>query len=105
MISKEDRALVAKFCRAYVKWLDRGAPEREPFWRWFGLCYNSGIFELDDIVGDILEDEGLDPDFPFNGGNEDMYKEEARDGIMHLNPERIAWVREHAVLDGENETL
>lgn len=93
-------AELTAFYRAYAKWLDDGAPEDKPFARCFGLCSNT--FRYSNEVGHRIENEmriqfknaDLPVNYPFNDSSR-YYDEEAAFNQMHLNPNRIQWVREH----------
>ena len=91
------------FLRAWLAWVEAGAPESDAFERFAGLCSNfrwymcgNGASESDRehavfYLQDIFKSEGLDEDYPFGGP--DVYYEEAYDDTSHLNEQRIAWVR------------
>lgn len=93
---------LAKFLSAYLAWVDSGA-HTESFTRRKGLCSNfhhylfgvcqtmDEIEEEDDKLKDLFISDGLDSEFPFGG--EELYFEEIEREIVHLNPERLAWVR------------
>ena len=86
-----------KFFRDYKAWLEAGAPDRNPFWRAYGLCANSAcasgvISLLSHVFG---EDEDV-ANFPFTSrhklGREDGYYAEMHNDSSYLNPERRAFV-------------
>jgi hypothetical protein len=91
------------FYRAYAQWLDRNAPNLQPFRRNEGLCralltygtelYPERVFHADDEMDRQFEDAGLDVSYPFG---KDEYALHRSAATMHLDPKRTAWVREHA---------
>jgi len=92
-----------RFYREYAQWLHNGAPDREPFRRCVGLCTalrtdytvvsQETRMELKREMQDQFEAAGLDRSFPFGTTR---YYELRESNTQHLDPERIAWVREHA---------
>lgn len=90
---------IKEFCIAYLAWVEAGAPDDTPFSRRHGLCANYNYFcrdpydygdykawdEINDLVGG---------DYPFGG--KDTFYEEVDKNTTHLNPARLAWVKEHA---------
>lgn len=95
------------FYRDYAAWLDAGAPEHQPFSRSEGLCYSlivwcyhkntgeSGKTVLLMALSMSFHQAGLLRGTPFNEGITE-FSLEAQGKACHLNPKRIAWVREHA---------
>jgi hypothetical protein len=92
-----------QFLSAYLKWVESGAKEEEPFSRRRGLCSNfeDWLWERKETVGqvqfensqlfDLFRSDGLDSVYPF-GGAEAFY--DAMDSeTQHLNQARIDWVR------------
>lgn len=84
------------FYDAYLNWLERGAPNYDPFKRSLGLCNN--LRRWMGIVGSAARHEmttqfkaaGLDESYPF-----DPTEPYGLD-FKHDNPARIEWVRAHA---------
>lgn len=91
--------LLQAFYNTYAAWLDAGAPEGQPFYRHAGLCHNLGKFGGDrDAYVEMtrqFEAAGLDYKYPFDY-NMENYRSQSDDETMHLNPERIKWVKDHA---------
>lgn len=82
------------FYIAYGVWLDRGAPDGEPFWRNEGLCDNwigQGIHKSGRALAMQFAQAGRDRHYPFGGAG--VFDDEEWLETMHLNPIRIAWVR------------
>lgn len=111
-MAKQSETLTA-FYRAYAAWLDEGAPEHPTLSRGYGLCQNlcnycddaglsrAEVCEAIDDLDTQFIDAGFEPNYPFNPGRsaeylKEKYAGERHDGECHLNPARIAWVREHA---------
>lgn len=83
-ISPELRA----FLQDWIDWVDRGAPDDQPYAREYGLCYNSVAYpgnrlwaQLDYIFGGRH--------MPFGGD----YYYRTLTGTQHECPNRLAWVR------------
>lgn len=100
------RKLIA-FFKAWLDWVDNGAPERDPFSRSSGLCHaaEEGGHDVRSELKEIFYREahaGLieDPVYPFEEGDYDKRLEE---WSMHECPKRIAWVREKLKAAGEIE--
>ncbi|UVD31660.1 hypothetical protein Pondi_00019 [Escherichia phage Pondi] len=86
-----------EFYQAYAAWLDAGAPEDQPFSRAYGLCDNLFTRGCYDILRELkghFKSEGYDPAYPFGGS--EVFETEMDNEEMHLNPERIKWVKDHA---------
>jgi len=93
------------FAQAYVDWLDRGAPEGDPFAYRAGLCdalwayrkqHNLSVEWEDDQFSNLVnkfEARGLDEFYPF--GKSD-YVSRRRAATMHKCPRRTAFIRELA---------
>lgn len=89
-----------QFYNDYAAWLDAGAPEGQPFVRSQGLCINLWDWSEHNVNLDIelsnqFKDAGLDEDYPFNVNGNDHHRETDSE-LMHLNPLRIKWVKDHA---------
>lgn len=85
------------FYQAYSEWLDEGAPDGYMFDRLSGLCYNLWCWSdyTDGLCSEMKQQfrkAGLDTEYPFDETRE-AYLECDN---MHLNPRRVAWVKEHA---------
>lgn len=84
----------------WLAWVDRGAPDMEPYDRSVGLCpsldWYIGHAGAPDWLrmeqGDLFELDERDPNYPFG---EREYWEHAKGCSQHLDPARLAWVREH----------
>jgi len=94
------------FYQAYTAWLDDGAPEDAPFSRCNGLCSNlirfmkqqavslAQCWPLANELEQQFDSRGLSDSYPF--GDVEEYENECNANECHLNPLRIAWVKEHA---------
>ncbi|UGO52676.1 hypothetical protein OPT79_43 [Klebsiella phage vB_KpnD_Opt-79] len=89
------------FYKAYAAWLDAGAVNKGAFWRDCGLCTCIVSWTNDDEGYELLNEmksqftaAGLSDRFPFNVSDED-YAREHLNSAMHLNEDRVAWVRKH----------
>lgn len=94
-----------QFYVAYAAWLDADTPACGPFTRDNGLCDNLGSYidkldewteDWDDVPAEMIKsfmNEGLDRLYPFNCGSSVEYADECNHHTVHLNPQRIAWVR------------
>jgi hypothetical protein len=91
------------FLRAWLDWVEAGAPEDDVFERSCGLCNNFNWYmrnqnvlefelggEMDALI-EVFKMDGLDETYPFGG--EDAYFDEGPNNVMHLNSARLAWVR------------
>lgn len=81
------------FLRDWLEWVERGAPEGEPYWRENGLCDNAfksraGCF----VLGD-LESAFDDDSYPFGCGD---FHRRYHDRTMHECPKRLAFARANA---------
>lgn len=92
------------FYRDYAAWMDSGAPNGDVFRQNRGLCTCLSRWCAANGINEYLNVDmnwqfvsaNLDSIYPFNGGDHQGYSREVRKNACHLNPERIAWVREHA---------
>lgn len=96
---------LTKFYRAYLAWVDAGAitPQFSTHW---GLCSAASFFCADDIRGELKRQFVLafgDSEYPFGG--RESYRRDSDHDEIHLNPARMAWVREHAAYPLESEQL
>lgn len=93
---------LTEFYREYSAWLDSGAPENAPFKRTAGLCYSIKLLygrrEVTDIVRSEMSAQfcaaRLDRSTPFNS-DVNTYADESDTCSIHLNPQRIQWVKDH----------
>ena len=84
------------FYKAYAAWLDAGAPDLQPFDRRHGLCGAIQVYGMKRWhIKRQLAEAGLDTIYPFGG--EYAFETEYDNATAHLNPDRIEWVRKHAV--------
>ena len=89
------------FYRAYVKWLDDGAPDEQPFFRSFGLCSAIDVFldnlwkrsQIKNEMSQQFEAAGLHARYPF--GNIEYYRRMEK-GTVYKQLARVTWAREHA---------
>jgi len=91
------------FLADWIKWVDAGAVDGQPFERRHGLCYcfESWLEEIgvaegdadDEVYGltDVFGADRLNRAYPFGGG--ELFYEESGADAMHLNENRIQWVR------------
>jgi len=83
----------------WLKWAENGAPDNECFYRGFGLCVAvafTGGMPLGEELEAIFAAQGLGRSHPFG---KKAYNEGFDNKTMHLDPNRLAWVR--AQLEGE----
>lgn len=86
-----------QFYNDYAAWLDKGAPEGQPFHRHVGLCMSvtQAPYCLPPWkIKKQLEEAGLDTIYPFGG--EYQFETDFDNATMHTNPLRIQWVKDHA---------
>lgn len=90
-----------EFLKAYKQWLDAGAPDKDPFHRNAGLCYNAEIVADGGDIWDALHQRlslfYSDAEYPFYDGEwyatrASQYGVECINNRCHLNPKRIAFV-------------
>lgn len=94
------------FYKDYLGWINRGAPDREPYSRRIGLCTNliyfANNFKEVDEEGELalklftelrwqFRAAGLSDTYPFI--DRDDFIKEGREEIAHLNETRILWVK------------
>lgn len=97
------------YYKAYADWLDNGATPYRPFSRGVGLCSNLRYYtgadnililtRLERQLADQFEDAGLSAAYPFGEEAFDLCLDQNN---MHLDPNRIAWVKSH-LEKGENQ--
>lgn len=80
------------FLRDWLDWVERGAPQQNPYTRKEGLCDNSKRFDETRRVYADLE-HALRQQFPFG---EDDYMARAVDLTQHECPKRLAFARASA---------
>jgi hypothetical protein len=79
----------------WLAWVDRGAPDGEPYDRGVGLCTNAEQFDCNSdlnecALGSLIElFDG--EECPFGGGLD--YHRDIMNRTQHLNEARLAWVR------------
>ena len=81
-----------EFLQSWLQWAELGAPNVRIFDRTKGLCYCTMSWEERydvDIIAE-LDDLFLDERYPF-GMKE--YADASKDGTMHLDVNRLTWVR------------
>lgn len=78
------------YLATYRDWIDAGAPEGKPFSRRHGLCGNAGA-AMPDLVTMLRADFAMSVSYPFGGA--DLFLRERLRHTMHLNKDRIAYVR------------
>lgn len=108
---KKQSELLTAFYRAYLEWVESGAPDEQPFRRDRGLCSNFDKFilsncqsddkyvlfkELNKELKDQFTEAGLCQSFPFNDGSFEYFYNECQSGYPWKNPVRIDWVKSHA---------
>lgn len=89
---------LVKFYQSYWDWVNKGAPDLEPFARNLGLCSNLcycvySFYACQDIKKAMklqFTEAGLNRTFPFGEEEYDMH---GMDETMHKDPNRLAWVR------------
>lgn len=108
-MTKQSKELT-KFYRAYLDWLEKGAPHGNPFYRDCGLCTNLSSYESDNntSVGrhsapykemkaqfwaEKLNGKIEDELYPFGFGE---FRKGVMEKCMHENAARIQWVKDHA---------
>lgn len=101
--------MIKEFCKAYVAWLDDGAPlNHQVFYRDQGLCsafvrwaHGEGHTPSSIANGRVQMEQMFARNghysYPFGGFY--MYHADRRNETMHLNTARVAWVRRHAEHD------
>jgi hypothetical protein len=87
-LSREEKQML----REYVDWIDKGAPNLEPFFRGIGLCGNAHC--------------GSNRNVHFNGVFPCLYPfayyESSQPHQEYSNPARIAWARANAAAKDTN---
>lgn len=87
-ISPELRA----FLQDWLDWVERGAPEGEPYGRSYGLCLNARYewgYALSSELERLFAAQGLNAATPFGSG----YFARAVGKTQHECPKRLEWVR------------
>lgn len=92
--------ILKQFYQEYCDWLMAGAPKHPSFKKHHGLC--SALFlwlepgfkeRVLTRLREHLSNSGLSTLFPFNSSGRN-YFQESRNNACHLNPKRIAWVKQ-----------
>lgn len=102
---KTPEELLKEFYQDILKWIEARCPADHPYYTTsFGLCFNlerwkfennlSVGTELDNLQYRMFAEAGLHPHCPFEEWNE--YCKRKFSGTMFENPQRLAWVRDHA---------
>lgn len=110
---KQQSTMLTEFYKAYLAWIESGAPDRSPFSRATGLCANLERFcgskglrypEIALLLveqGGLFKKAGLSEDYPFdnNDNPEDLpfytYEIASDKREHHLNEARLNWVKSH----------
>jgi len=98
-MTKKEKARLRSFLRSYMKWVNAGAPDGQPYSTCFGLCSAACRYDDDKDnrfpnqvyygLGAMLErDFEENSNYPF-GGCEVYLKSSGR---HHENPARLAWI-------------
>lgn len=91
---------LTQFYREYKAWLDNGAPHKEPFYRFDGLCCSIEESQVEDKckckcfeeLSAQFIDSDLDHNYPFG---KESFRARDNDNTQHLDPKRIKWVEDH----------
>ena len=74
----------------WLDWVERGAPEGEPYSRRYGLCSNLDRFDdVSDELSEVFRLQDLDDTIPFGCD----YDIRSLSRTQHECPKRLAWVR------------
>lgn len=87
----DDQWLLA-YLKDWLAWVERGAPNREPYWRHVGLCCNSLFFHGDAANRAMKKrfKRFTSPTHPFGYEN---YEARMETNTQHECPKRLRWVR------------
>lgn len=90
-----------QFLKAWLEWAESGGGASKVFSRYQGLCncatdwvFSRPVHRKPQLLSELRKlfiAQNLNPDFPFGGRA--VFSIESVTGGMHLNPERLAWVR------------
>ena len=86
-----------QFLADWLAWAEAGAPKHPVFTRHWGLCgcaFHYGGHRLRHEVRKALSFVS----YPFGGENE--FNIRIKDRTQHLNPARLAWVRQQLGMEG-----
>jgi hypothetical protein len=98
--------MLKRFYQELQEWIDAGQPRGTVFEPDCGLCLNLEMWGYDEANQELADElvleqsvlfaeAGLDSDYPFD--DHDTYIQAHCDDSMYTsNPERLAWVKEHA---------
>jgi len=89
----EDVPRLKEFCQEMLAWIDGGCGEHDDFCPTVGLCTNYRMLFLANSLEYYLI-ATMDTVHPFGGVN--MYFEESETQTLYQNPQRLAWLKEHA---------
>ena len=73
----------------WLAWVERGAPEEEPYFRSDSLCW--ALIGHEAELKELFIAQGLSTAYPFGG--EDRFDSDLETSTMHENPLRLDWVR------------
>lgn len=97
-------AIIELFLKSYLSWVQAGHPETKTFVNRYGLCGNLAKFltrldiplksrrSVEYNLTQMFYDDKLDVELPFDIGLR-SFRNQAYNGKLHKNPERIAWVK------------
>ena len=89
-----------RFLAEWLEWVEKGAPDEEPFCRRRGLCSgledwnlerDFDVEEGEEELRCLFKADGLDGVYPFGGA--EVFYEAVDHDEQHLNEARVAWVR------------
>jgi len=86
------------YLQDWLDWVERGAPDWKPYYRVSGLRNNTVFYDVslhDQLHSELMQMFNGKP-YPF-GFKE--YYERSNNATQHLDPNRIAWVREQLAMD------
>jgi hypothetical protein len=89
-----------QFLADWLAWAEAGAPEHPNFGRSNGLCVLAH-YARGEILHDLrkqLRASFEETPYPFGGSRE--FSQRAFDRTQHLNPARLAWVRQQLGVGG-----
>lgn len=106
------------FYTHYHEWMEKGYPEGSIYSKGLGLCanlsryadyeikllkeknpltYKEPEFSYYDVLVEMIDqftEAGYHKNYPFNGGSRENFKEESKNQALHLNKQRIQWVKD-----------
>lgn len=83
-----------QFLTEWLEWVESGAEDHRVFKRYKGLCATSFCYSGGKLARELkkLLPKTADLHYPFGGAV--LYWDERCNNTMHLNEQRLAWVRE-----------